>query len=70
VTPSWPDSGSDAATPGILLQSLDAAAYRGKLVRYRAAVRVTDGGRAGLWLRVDRAVRPNGGTANRDVRLT
>jgi C-terminal processing protease CtpA/Prc len=33
---------------------LDAGAYRGKLIRYRAAVRVTEGGRAGLWLRVDR----------------
>ena len=46
-----------AVPNGILLQSIDATPYRGKLVRYRAAVRVTPGGRAGLWLRVDRANR-------------
>ncbi len=49
-----PGAGPGAESPGILLQMLDAGAYRGKLIRYRAAVRVTEGGRAGLWLRVDR----------------
>ncbi len=63
-----PGPGSDAAAPGILLQSVDAAAYRGKLVRYRAAVRVTDGGRAGLWLRVDRADRKIGFFENMSAR--
>jgi C-terminal processing protease CtpA/Prc len=63
-----PGPGSDAASPGILLQSLDAAAYRGKLVRYRAAVRVADAGRAGLWLRVDRADRRTGFFENMSAR--
>jgi len=45
-----------SVNPGILLQSIDATPYRGKLVRYRAAVRVTPEGRAGMWLRVDRRV--------------
>src|SRR6266481_2108168 len=45
---------SAPAGPGILLQMIDAAPYRGKLIRYRAAVRTAVGGRAGLWLRVDR----------------
>jgi hypothetical protein len=49
-----PGAGPGAESPGILLQMLDAGPYRRKLIRYRAAVRVTDGGRAGLWLRVDR----------------
>jgi C-terminal processing protease CtpA/Prc len=40
---------------GILLQSLDAAPYRGKKFRYRAAVRTTAGSHAQLWLRVDRS---------------
>ncbi|MDR3719711.1 MAG: S41 family peptidase [Bryobacteraceae bacterium] len=42
------------ATPGNLMQMFDAAPYRGKQIRYRAAVSVASGGRAGLWLRVDR----------------
>jgi C-terminal processing protease CtpA/Prc len=42
------------AAPGNLMQMFDAAPYRGKLIRYRAAVNVEKGGRAGLWLRVDR----------------
>jgi len=41
-------------TPGNLMQMFDAAPYRGKQIRYRAAVNVAAGGRAGLWLRVDR----------------
>ena len=45
---------------GILLQYVDATTYRGKLLRYRGAVRVTPGGRAGMWLRVDRADRQMG----------
>jgi len=45
---------------GILLQSIDATPYRGKFIRYRAAVRVTTGGRAGMWLRVDRTSRQMG----------
>jgi hypothetical protein len=54
---------SRAATPtpnsfGNLMQSFDATPWRGKRVRYRAAVKVAEaeeGGRAQLWLRVDRA---------------
>jgi len=42
------------AAPGNLMQMFDAGPYRGKLIRYRAAVNVENGGRAGLWLRVDR----------------
>jgi len=40
---------------GNLMQSIDATPWRGKRVRYRAAVAMTEGeGRAQLWLRVDR----------------
>jgi hypothetical protein len=54
---------SRAATPGPnsfgnLMQSFDATPWRGKRVRYRAAVKVAEaesGARAQLWLRVDRA---------------
>jgi len=63
-----PGAGSDAAAPVILTQSLDAAAYRRKLIRYRAAVRVTEGGRAGLWLRVDRTDRRVGFFENMSAR--
>jgi C-terminal processing protease CtpA/Prc len=45
---------SPGAAPGNLMQTFDAAPYRGKPIRYRAAVNVEDGGHAGLWLRVDR----------------
>lgn len=41
-----------AAQFGTISQRILAAPYRGRLVRLRAMVR-TDGGRAGLWLRVD-----------------
>jgi hypothetical protein len=41
-------------SPGNLMQTFDAAPYLGKQIRYRAAVNVAPGGRAGLWLRVDR----------------
>jgi hypothetical protein len=43
---------------GNLMQSVDAAPYHGKRVRYRAAVKVAEaeaGGQAQLWLRVDLA---------------
>ena len=43
---------------GNVMQRLDAAPYRGKRVRFRAAVRSR--GRAQLWLRVDRAVGTTG----------
>ena len=43
---------------GNLMQSIDATEFRGKRVRFRAAVRTAElsaGGRAQLWFRVDRA---------------
>ena len=42
----------------VLLQQLDAAAYRGKTIRFKAALRIDSAGpldHAQLWLRVDRA---------------
>ncbi len=55
---------TDANAFGNLLQSIDAAPFRGKRVRFRAAVRAEVAGRdrAALWLRVDRAA-PAGGPA-------
>jgi C-terminal processing protease CtpA/Prc len=50
-------SRTDRGGVGILMQSFDATPYRGKRVRYRAAVRtqvVGFGNQAQLWLRVDR----------------
>jgi len=51
--------GTEGAGPfGNVMQKIDAAPFRGKRVRYRAAVRTEiDGedGRTQLWLRVDRA---------------
>lgn len=51
-------SKADARSPfGNLMRSVDAAPYRGKVVRFRAAVRVEGAGgddRGQLWLRVDR----------------
>lgn len=47
---------------GNLMQSIDATSFRGKQVRFRAAVRTDElagDGRAQLWFRVDRA--PSGG---------
>ena len=43
-------------TPGIVIQSFDAADFRGKRIRFRAAVRAAAGnsGQTQLWLRVDR----------------
>ena len=49
-----PPDASPNGTPGNLMQVFDAAPYAGKQIRYRAAVNVAPGGRAGLWLRVDR----------------
>src|SRR6266478_4116308 len=46
---------SGTASSGVLLQSFDAAQYRGKKFRYRAALRTGSGSRAQLWLRVDRS---------------
>lgn len=46
---------------GNVMQHVDAAAYRGKRVRLRGAVRVEGvGASAGLWLRVDRAQKQMG----------
>src|SRR5687767_833056 len=42
---------------GNIMQAIDATAYRGKTIRFRAAVRFDSGGsfgRAQLWLRIDR----------------
>ena len=50
-------AGSTQGRFGNLMQTFDAAAYRGKHVRFRAAVRISSvarGDRAELWLRVDR----------------
>src|SRR5262249_61827636 len=51
------DAGEGAAGFGNLMQTFDAAAYRGKRVRLRAAVRANVSGlgnQALLWLRIDR----------------
>jgi C-terminal processing protease CtpA/Prc len=51
------EAGEVTSGPGNLMQSFDAAAYRGKRVRLRAAVRAEVSGfrnQALLWLRVDR----------------
>lgn len=55
-------AGGERAAFGNLMQSIDAAAYRGKKVRLRAAVRVEGGesGRAQLWLREDRTSEQRG----------
>lgn len=50
-------SGDGPAAPfGNLMRQLDATPYRGKVVRFRAAVKVggTAGGQGQLWLRIDR----------------
>lgn len=44
--------GGPGAPGGALVQAIDAQAYRGKMIRYRASVR-TDGAQAQLWFRVD-----------------
>ncbi|HVG43269.1 MAG TPA: hypothetical protein VM890_01025, partial [Longimicrobium sp.] len=48
-----PQPGEGKPPFGNLMQSIDAKPYRGKHVRFRAAVRVE--GTAALWMRVDRA---------------
>ena len=45
---------ASGTAPGTVLQSFDATPYRGKLIRFRSSARVEAGGRAQLWLRVDR----------------
>jgi C-terminal processing protease CtpA/Prc len=65
------DGKDKPAGAGILLQSFDAKAYRGKRVRFRAAVRadVTGAGnQAQLWLRVDRKNDQRGFFDNMDDR--
>jgi C-terminal processing protease CtpA/Prc len=54
-----PADGGKESGVAVLLQSVDAKAYRGKAIRFRAALRVDNPngqeGRAQLWVRVDRA---------------
>jgi hypothetical protein len=57
VISAKPDANVNAGF-GNLMQQFDAAPYRGKMVRYRAAVRTQSAiglGRAQLWMRIDRA---------------
>ncbi|MDQ3714047.1 MAG: S41 family peptidase [Acidobacteriota bacterium] len=54
---SLPEATHDARAFGNLMQAIDAAPYRGRRVRLRAAVRLESeqrGTRANLWLRADR----------------
>jgi C-terminal processing protease CtpA/Prc len=55
---SW-SGAADASPFGNIMQHFDATAYRGKRVRFRAAVRLAAGGseadRAQMWFRVDRS---------------
>ena len=49
---------------GNLIQSIDATPYRGKRIRFRAASRAelrSPGGRARIWIGLDRPGSPNGG---------
>jgi C-terminal processing protease CtpA/Prc len=49
---------------GNLIQSIDATPYRGKRIRFRAASRAeltSPGGRARIWIGIDRPGSPNGG---------
>jgi C-terminal processing protease CtpA/Prc len=57
-----------ASGPGNLMQTIDAAPYRGKLIRYRAAVKVEGSGYVGLWLRVDRPAGARGFFDNMQLR--
>jgi C-terminal processing protease CtpA/Prc len=53
-----------AQQAGNLIQSIDAAPYRGKRIRFRAASRAelkSPGGRARIWIGLDRPGSPNGG---------
>jgi C-terminal processing protease CtpA/Prc len=63
-------TGSDKPSPfGNLMQIFDAAPYRGKRVRFRAAVRATGSDtRAQLWFREDRADKTMGFLDNMDDR--
>jgi len=49
-----------ASSFGNLMQAIDATSFRGRRVRFRASVRVESGGRAQLWMRVDRAAEKPG----------
>lgn len=63
VLRSEPNAKVYARTFGNLTQAVDAAPFRGKRVRLRGAVRVEPGeggGRAYLWMRVDRPNEKNG----------
>jgi hypothetical protein len=65
------DRPEDAPRFLVLLQQVDAAPYRGKLIRLKAAVRIDAAGpldRAQLWLRVDRPNRRAGFFDNMDDR--
>jgi C-terminal processing protease CtpA/Prc len=42
------------------MQAIDATSFRGRRVRFRASVRVESGGRAQLWMRLDRAANKPG----------
>jgi C-terminal processing protease CtpA/Prc len=61
-------SGAEKPSPfGNVMQSFDATPYRGKRIRYRAAVKVASG-TAQMWLRVDRPDRMMGLFDNMDNR--
>ena len=63
VLRSEPDAKINARSFGNLMQVVDAAPYRGRRVRLRGAVRVEPGeggGRAYLWMRVDRPENKTG----------
>lgn len=53
---------------GNVMQAIDATQYRGKTVRFRAAVKVTEDGKAQLWMRVDRPNDQMGFFDNMDSR--
>ncbi|HEX3085104.1 MAG TPA: S41 family peptidase, partial [Pyrinomonadaceae bacterium] len=53
------DAPASGSSFGNLMQAIDATPYRGRRVRFRASVRVGSG-RAGLWMRVDRAANKAG----------
>jgi len=60
---SGPAAGAEGGRAGFgnLMQTIDATAYRGKRLRFRAAVRVEgENATAALWMRVDRAAKQRG----------
>lgn len=61
------DTVLDVQQAGNLIQSIDATPYRGKRIRFRAASRaelMSPGGRARIWIGLDRPGSPNGGRWN------